>query len=319
MICSAIVCLTVFFVPESPRWLFSHGKKEEARDIIAKYHGEGNPENAFVELQMREYEETISLNGSDKRFWDFRELFNTRAARYRVLCMLIPSLFAQWSSGGTGYYMAAVLASAGITNDVTVLNINLGGTFIGAFGAYLGASQIQRFGRRRTLIGVCIACSLEFLTITVGTSIYNRTGSHAAATATLVFILLNGFWFALGWTPLQSLYPVEVLSYEQRAKGMALSNAAVNAAALVNQFAIPVALQRIGWRTYIVFTVWNVVQAIFIYFVAVETNGCTLEELTEIFDAPNPRKESTKKAVILKVDDDDHKVIVNVDDGDAKV
>ncbi|KAK9489360.1 major facilitator superfamily domain, general substrate transporter [Lipomyces doorenjongii] len=301
LICPSIVCLTVFLTPESPRWLFSHGKKEQAREFVTKYHGEGNPENSFVTLQMSEYEATISLDGSDKRPWDFRELFNTRGARYRVLCMMIPSVFAQWSgSGVVGYYLTAVLASAGITNDVTVLNMNLGNTFIGAFGAYLGASQMQRFGRRKTLIGVCIACSLVFLGITIGTSIYSRTGSKSAATASLVFIFLFAFWFSLGWTPLQALYPVEVLSYEQRAKGMALSSAAVNAAALLNQFAMPVALERIGWHTYIVFIGWNIVQAIFCYFFAVETNGRTLEELSEIFEAPNPRKASTGKVILAR-------------------
>lgn len=33
-----------------------------------------------------------------------------------------------------------------------------------------------------------------------------------------------------------------------------------------------------------------------IYFFFVETAGKTLEEMSEIFEAPNPRKASTKKA-----------------------
>jgi hypothetical protein len=37
---------------------------------------------------------------------------------------------------------------------------------------------------------------------------------------------------------------------------------------------------------------------IIIYFFFVETAGKTLEELTEIFEAPNPRKASTKKVKV---------------------
>ncbi|KAK9233736.1 general substrate transporter [Lipomyces kononenkoae] len=294
------VCLFVFFTSESPRWLYSHGKVDEARDAIIKYHGGGNPDSGRVTLQMAEYKANISLNGSDKRFWDFRELFNTRPARYRVLCMLIPSIFPQWSGAGiSSYYFPSMLASAGVTNTVTVLNYNLGNILIGAFGAYLGASQVQRLGRRRTLIGVCIALSVIFACVTVGTGLYSRDHSSAAAKARIAFIFLFGFFFAFGWTPLQALYPVEVLSYEQRAKGMALSSVGVNAAALLNQFAMPVAMQKIGWHTYIVFVGWNLVQAVFCYFFAVETDGRTLEELTVVFAAPNPRKASTEKHAAL--------------------
>ncbi|KAK9329097.1 hypothetical protein V1520DRAFT_187611 [Lipomyces starkeyi] len=45
----------------------------------------------------------ISLAGSDKRPWDYRELFNLHAAMYRVLCMLIAPTFASWSGGEVGY------------------------------------------------------------------------------------------------------------------------------------------------------------------------------------------------------------------------
>lgn len=91
------------------------------------------------------------------------------------------------------------------------------------------------------------------------------------------------------------MYPVECLSYEIRAKGMALSSVLTNIALLVNQFGIGNAIDQIGWHTYIILAGWNVVQATFIYFFAVETNSRTLEQLTEIFDAPNPRKRSTEK------------------------
>jgi hypothetical protein len=42
---------------------------------------------------------------------------------------------------------------------------------------------------------------------------------------------------------------------------------------------------RIGWNSYIVFSVWTSFEAVVSYFFLVETKGCTLEELDKIFAA----------------------------------
>lgn len=95
------------------------------------------------------------------------------------------------------------------------------------------------------------------------------------------------------------MYAVECLSYETRAKGMAMYSVFTNIALLVNQFGVGNAIDVIGWHTYIILAGWNIVQGVFIYFFAVETNNRTLEELSEIFDAPNPRKKSTESREVL--------------------
>lgn len=45
----------------------------------------------------------------------------------------------------------------------------------------------------------------------------------------LAFVFIFGAVYSIGFTPLQALYPVEVLNFEQRGKGMAFSTMAVNA------------------------------------------------------------------------------------------
>jgi hypothetical protein len=45
----------------------------------------------------------------------------------------------------------------------------------------------------------------------------------------LVFIFIFGAVYSIGFTPLQALYPVEVLSFEMRAKGMGFSGMTVAA------------------------------------------------------------------------------------------
>jgi len=45
---------------------------------------------------------------------------------------------------------------------------------------------------------------------------------------------------------------------------------------------------------------WDLFEFVFIYFFFVETKGRTLEELDEIFEAPNPRKASTAKTTLRR-------------------
>ncbi len=54
----------------------------------------------------------------------------------------------------------------------------------------------------------------------------------------------------------------------------------------INTFATPVALKNIRYNYAFFFVAWDVFGSIIWYFFAVETVGRTLEELTEVFEAP---------------------------------
>ena len=56
-------------------------------------------------------------------------------------------------------------------------------------------------------------------------------------------------FFSVGWTPLQPLYPSEVLAFENRTKGLALQGICTNIASLINTFALPTALLKLGWKS----------------------------------------------------------------------
>jgi hypothetical protein len=85
---------------------------------------------------------------------------------------------------------------------------------------------------------------------------------------------------------------------------------------VVNTYGISEGMATIGWRLYLVYIIWIVVEIVVIYFFFVETAGKTLEEMSEIFEAKNPRKESTKKH---KVTVDQGGNVVNVDTHTTKV
>ena len=97
LLCSGMIVLLLWWLPESPRWLYVNNKQIQAKAMLTKYHGEGNEDSPWVQLQLREYNEFLELDGADKRWWDYRALFRNRASMYRLGCNCTISIFGQWA------------------------------------------------------------------------------------------------------------------------------------------------------------------------------------------------------------------------------
>jgi hypothetical protein len=127
------------------------------------------------------------------------------------------------------------------------------------------------------------------------TSQYHPTQPVALSNLTIAFIFFVGIFHSGGINPLVVAYPVECLHMNTRAKGMGLNNLLLNSAEFINTYATPIGLKNIGWRIYIVYIFWNIIQAAWIYIFFVETKDHTLEEMDDIFNSKHPVKESLKK------------------------
>jgi MFS family permease len=97
MITSGIVVLGVFWLPESPRWLMAQDRHDAAAQVLAKYHGDGRTDHPMVQLQLQEMTAKISTEASDKKWWDYHELWNTHSARRRLICVIGMACFGQIS------------------------------------------------------------------------------------------------------------------------------------------------------------------------------------------------------------------------------
>jgi hypothetical protein len=83
-------------IPESPRYLVSKDRREEAFAILVKYHAEGDRSSELVAAEMAQIEETIKLEiENSKRSW--MDMVRTGGMRRRFLLALLLGLFTQWS------------------------------------------------------------------------------------------------------------------------------------------------------------------------------------------------------------------------------
>ncbi|KAH6700568.1 hypothetical protein BKA61DRAFT_636606 [Leptodontidium sp. MPI-SDFR-AT-0119] len=297
LITSGFVAILVWFIPESPRWLVANDRCDEAIAILAKYHGEGDANHPIVQLQMKEMQMQISTTASDKKWWDYRELWNSHSARRRLICVIGMAMFGQLSgNSATGYYLPTMAENAGIDDSRTQLIINGIYPCVCFVAAVTGARLCDTVGRRPLLLYSTIFCSACFLVIFGTSKIANeQPGNKSATDSAIAFVYLFGIVFSLGWTPLQSMYIAETLPTATRAKGTAMGNLASNAAGAISNYGIGPGLNAIGYWFYLVFVFWDLVEVVVMYFYFPETNERTLEELSEVFEAKNPVKKSLEK------------------------
>ncbi|KAM0397651.1 hypothetical protein ACHAPZ_008275 [Fusarium culmorum] len=280
----AIVNLVgLWFLPESPRWLVGQDRHEDARAILIKYHAGGDENSAFVAAEFEEIRAALQLELARTRSW--KELVQTKANRHRTFLFLCCAFFPQWSGNGlVSYYIAPVLRSIGINSqeDITLISgiLQIGNMIV----AMTGANLVNRVGRRPLFI-VATSCMLaDMVAWTITGSVFARTKSEATGAGILTCVIFFASSYNICWNPLAVAYPVEILPFNIRAKGIALLMGSIKGASFFNQFVNPIGLKNLGWKYYIVYCVWLCFVLLTVFFMFPETKNRSLEEISEVFE-----------------------------------
>lgn len=145
-----VLGVSILFLPESPRYAYSHGRIDEARKNIARLSGLP-PDSPGVEHQLADIESKLSEERKLNAAFQWTEIFTGPRMLYRTILGITLSAGQQLSGCNFFFYFGTtVFAATGISNSYTTQLI-LGS--VNVFCTIIGLWVIKRFGRRVTLMG----------------------------------------------------------------------------------------------------------------------------------------------------------------------
>lgn len=292
------------FLPESPRWLASHRKWNDATEIIFKISK--NQSNAQIKYQLDELKAYILTDRYGSHF-SYLNIFKNKITLHKtILGFLIQSCQALSGINVIMFYVTYLVQMAGYSSNSLLLTSSIEYILNVAVTLAVLLFFIDRIDRRIILLTgsilMTIFMMLETILLGVFTVPATNGGYHGnedvtilipkkhspAAKATIAFSYLFVSSFAATWGITIWIYYNEIFNNTERAHCTSFSICGNWLFNFVVALFTPAAFKKITWKTNLIFAIFNFLLIIITYFYFPETNGRTLEEIDMLWHSNIP-------------------------------
>jgi hypothetical protein len=304
---AGIIFFLTFLQHESPRFLVTKGKHEQASKTLSRLRQlpEDHPyvvsELAAIQRQWDEEQETTQGSGA---LGIVKEIFLIPSNLFRLYLGVAAQILCQWSGAGSiTLYAVDLFSLLGVKGQNESLLVTAVFGLVKLFAAVTCALfLVDVIGRKRSLlIGITlqsisvlyVACFLTALPRLGTDDTYELPDSKRGASIGAIFMIyLSGFGWALGWNSMQYLLTAELFPLRIRA----VCTSIIMCMHFVNQYgnsrAVPNLLLPVRdggidpKGTFWFFTAVTVLGGVWVWFTIPETAGRSLESMDRLFELP---------------------------------
>ncbi|KAL1404875.1 hypothetical protein Q8F55_008486 [Vanrija albida] len=293
MVWAVIVVFLVFGLPESPRYLYVHGRNDEALQVLCDIN-DARPDDPAIVKEQGEILDAIALEREHGEY-QWSQLFkrdDVQTSRRLVLAYF--SMFFQqltWVNNCVVYLTTVLETSVGLDRNLSLI---LGGAvnIVFTVGCLIPTLFLDQMGRRKPMLVGSAGCGVSMLLIAVLLSF----GKKVTSTASIAFFFTFMFSHGATWNGVAFAYIPEILPLHIRAKGTALC---ISGNFLWNFFVVmvsPTILEALTWKAFILFGLTSICFIPIIYVYYPETTRLSLEEIDWLFLKPDVVKTSIQVA-----------------------
>jgi SP family galactose:H+ symporter-like MFS transporter len=269
---AAAFAIGLFFIPDSPRWLASRGRTDQARAVLKQIRGPRQVEGELNEI----------LHSVSQQKGNWSELLG-KPLRMAMIVGVGLAIAQQITGINTViYYAPTIFKFAGLSSASVAILASVGVGVVNVILTVVAMQLIDRVGRRPLLLASLAGMALSLFVLGLAFALPQFSGSLGWIAVGSLMVYVGSFAVGLGpvfWLVLSEIYPLQI-----RGRAMSVGTVANWSANLIVALSFLTLTQILGKAaTFWLYAAVTVGAWFFAFLLVPETKGKTLEQIEAHF------------------------------------